>query len=267
MSGTAALEAGKMDDLGRLDSPVHRLDARAKIIATGAFLVAVMSFPRHEVSALMPFLLFPAGVGLAAGLPAGYLLRKVAIASPFAIMVGLANPFLDHTPAAVLAGHVVTGGWLSFASILVRFTLTVWAGLVLVATTGMHPLCAGLERLGMPRLFSTQILFLYRYLFVIAEEGHRLTRAVSVRRADAGAIPLSVYGSLLGRWLLRSMDRALRVHQAMGARGFDGQVRVLARGRFGGREVLFLAVCLAFFLLARHWNLADLLGRLLVKHP
>ena len=267
MSATAALEAGRMDDLGRLDSAVHRLDARAKILATGAFLVAVMSFPRHEVSALMPFLLFPAGVGLAAGLPAGYLLRKVAIASPFAVMVGIANPFLDHSPAALVAGHVVTGGWLSFTSILVRFTLTVWAGLVLVAATGMHPLCAGLERLGMPRLFSTQILFLYRYLFVIAEEGHRLKRAVAVRRTGEGGVPLSVYGSLLGRWLLRSMDRALRIHQAMRARGFDGQVRVLARGRFGGPEILFLVAWSAFFLVARQWNLADQLGRLMLRQP
>ena len=160
-----------------------------------------------------------------------------------------------------------SGGWLSFASILVRFVLTVWAGLVLVATTGMHPLCAGLERLGMPQLFSTQILFLYRYLFVIAEEGHRLTRAVSVRRAGSGGLALSVYGSLLGRWLLRSMDRALRIHQAMSARGFDGQVRILRRSRFGGPEVIFLAICLAYFVLARHWNLADQLGRLVLRQP
>ena len=213
MSATAALEAGRMDDLGRLDSAVHRLDARAKILATGAFLVAVMSFPRHEVSALMPFLLFPAGMGLVAGLPAGYLLRKVAIASPFALMVGIANPFLDHSPAALVAGHVVTGGWLSFTSILVRFTLTVWAGLVLVATTGMHPLCAGLERLGMPRLFSTQILFLYRYLFVIAEEGHRLTRAARRRRRRAdqsvrSTRSWSMRTSRVRRARLRSRSRA-----------------------------------------------------------
>lgn len=267
MSWTAALEAGKMDDLGRLDSPVHRLDARAKILVTAAFLVVVMSFPRYEVSALMPLLLFPAGLGLAAGLPAGYLLRKVVIASPFAILVGIANPFLDHTPAAVVAGHVVTGGWLSFASILVRFTLTVWGGLVLVATTGMHPLCAGLERLGMPRLFSVQVLFLYRYLFVIADEGHRLARAVSVRRAGERAVGLSIYGSLLGQWLLRSMDRALRIHQAMRARGFDGQVRVLGRGGFGWREGGFVLAWVLFFLLARRWNLADGLGLLVLRHP
>ena len=65
MSWTAAFNAGRMDDLGRLDSGVHRLDARAKILATAVFLVAVMSFPRHEVSALMPLFLFPAGLGMA----------------------------------------------------------------------------------------------------------------------------------------------------------------------------------------------------------
>ncbi len=264
MSWTAAFNAGRLDDLGRLDSGVHRLDARAKILATAAFLVVVMSFPRYEVSALMPLFLFPLGLGMAAGLPAGYLLRKVAVASPFAILVGMANPLLDPAPVVVVAGHGVSGGWLSFVSILARFVLTVWGGLVLVATTGMHPLCAGLERLGMPRLFSVQILFLHRYLFVIADEGVRLARAVAVRGAGRKTVPLRVYGSLLGQWLLRSMDRALRIHQAMCARGFDGQVRVLRRGGFGWREGVFVLAWAGFFLLARTWNLSDGLGRIVL---
>jgi cobalt/nickel transport system permease protein len=113
--------------------------------------------------------------------------------------------------------------------------LTVGAALILVACTGMYRLGAGLERLGVPQLFVTQLLFLYRYLFVVADEGSRMVRSVRLRSAGAEGLSLRVYGSLVGHLLLRSMDRAERVHRAMVARGFDGEVRTLEPGRFRGR--------------------------------
>jgi len=41
---THSIEVGKMDELGRSDSPIHRLDARVKIVTTVAFIMTVMSF-------------------------------------------------------------------------------------------------------------------------------------------------------------------------------------------------------------------------------
>jgi cobalt/nickel transport system permease protein len=263
MSRGGASDVGRMDELGRLASPIHRLDARAKILATAAFVLTVMSFPQREISALTPLVLFPLVTGALAGLPAGYLARKLLIASPFALAVGIFNPFFDREPALALGGIAISGGWLSFTSIVLRFVLTAGAALVLVAATGIHPLCRGLEKLGMPRVFGVQLLFLYRYLFTVANEGLRLSRAVSVRAGTARGVPPAVYGPLLGQWLLRSIDRATRIHIAMRARGFDGQVRTLDNSRFGWRECAFLTVWLVFFAAARHWNLAAAAGRLL----
>ena len=59
------------------------------------------------------------------------------------------------------------------------------------------------------------------------------------------------------------MDRAERVHRAMVARGFDGEVRILRRHSLGWLDWAFVGGCLAFFFAARFWNLADGLGRLL----
>lgn len=159
-------------------------------------------------------------------------------------------------------GWAVSGGWLSFFSILVRFVLTVGTALALVATTGMNRLGAGLQRLGVPSVFVTQLLFLYRYLFVVADEGSRLARSVHVRAGRGRALSLRVYGSLLGNLLIRSMDRAGRVYGAMVARGFAGDVHVLESARFCGADALFIAGWSVFFVVARRWNLAELLGRI-----
>ena len=91
-------EADRLDRLSYLDSPAHRLDPRAKLLATLAFVVAVVSFPKYEVSALTPFVFFPLLLAGAGGIPLGLIARRVVIVSPFAIMIGLFNPLLDRAP-------------------------------------------------------------------------------------------------------------------------------------------------------------------------
>jgi cobalt/nickel transport system permease protein len=255
------IDIGKMDELGRGDSPVHRLDARVKIAVTLVFLVAVMSFPRYEISALMPFMFYPVTLVALGGLPPGYLLRKVALAAPFALVIGIFNPVFDRQPMLMIGGVAVSGGWVSFASLMIRFGLTVGAALALVACTGIHRLCAGMERLGVPRAFAVQILFLYRYLFVVAEEGQRVRRGVAMRSGGAHSLGFGVYASLVGHLLIRSMDRAHRVYRAMLARGFDGEIRVLTSRPFQREDAVFLVGWVIFLVAARWWNLADVLGR------
>ena len=258
-------EIGRMDDWGRMDTPVHRLDARAKVLVTLAFIVAVMSFPPYTVSALTPFLLYPMALLSLGRIPLRPILRKMLVATPFALAIGLFNPLLDRQPVATLGPWVITGGWMSFASLMFRFMLTVGAALGLVACTGMHRLCAGLEQLGVPRVLVIQLLFLYRYLFVVADEGFTMWRSVALRSEGRRVLPLHVYGSLTGNLLLRSMDRAGRIHRAMVARGFDGTVRMMGHPTFTWRDAVFTGSGVVLAAVARTWNLAETLGRLLTE--
>lgn len=258
------LEIGRMDELGRADSPIHRLDPRAKILVAAAFIGVVVSFERHELSALAPLFLYPVALVAAARLPAGYLARKVAIAAPFAIAIGALNPFLDRAPVATPWGGTIAAGWLSFASILLKFALSVGAALILIASTGIYRVCAGLQRFRLPRAFILQVLFLYRYLFVVADEGFRMLRSVELRAPGIRSLPLRVYRSLLGSWLLRSIDRAHRIHRAMVARGFAGEIRTLERANWRAAESAFVGSWVAFFLLVRLWDLPEVVGSCLL---
>jgi cobalt/nickel transport system permease protein len=259
------IDLGRMDQLGRLDSPVHRRDPRVMILTTLAFIVVVMSFPRYQVTALAPLVLYPLSLMALGGIPAGYVLRRMLPAAPFAILVGVFNPLLDHRPVAALGSHAVTGGWMSFSSILVRFALTVAAALILIACTGINRLCAAAERLGLPRAFAAQLLFLYRYLFVVGDEGSRMLRSVELRSAGRRTLRPRVYGALVGHLLVRSLDRAERVYRAMAARGFDGQVRTLGRLRMRPADLAFALGWTAFFLAARLWNIPAHVGRALLR--
>lgn len=259
------IEIGRMEELSQLASPMHRLDARAKTLVTFSFIAVVVSFPLYEVSALTPFLLFPIALLSLGRIPMLYILKKILIAAPFALVIGIFNPFLDREPVASIGSFTVTGGWLSFTSIMLRFILTVGAALTLIACTGIHRLGASLEQLGAPRVFVVQLLFLYRYLFVISDEGSKMFRSVELRSEKGHPLSFRVYGSLLGTLLIRAMDRAERVYRAMVARGFDGEIRVLRPSAFGWKDASFIVGWLAFFSVARTWNLAELLGLLLTS--
>jgi len=256
------IEVGRMDDYSRQDTPLHRLDARVKAVTTLACIVAVMSFPRYEVSALMPFLFYPMALTGMGRIPFGFILKKIIVASPFALAIAIFNPVFDREAAFMIGPVAVSGGWLSFTSIMLRFVLTVWAALALAACTGMFRLCAGLERLGMPRIFAGQLLFLYRYLFVVVDEGARMKRALELRSGAIVPVSLRVYGSLVGHLLLRSMGRSERIHRAMVARGFDGAIKIVREPKFRPADWAFLLGWSAFFVAARAWNIPALIGNL-----
>jgi cobalt/nickel transport system permease protein len=235
------LDFRHLDRLAAGDSMLHRLDARAKVLATFAFVLAVVSFDRYAVAALLPFFLYPVAVLSLGGLPAGYFARKVALLLPFALAIGMLNPIFDRDVMVRLGPIGVSGGWISCASIVVRATLTVSAALLLVGVTGFPEICRALSRLGVPQAFTVQLLFLYRYLFVLTEEGGRASRARELRSFGRKGRGIRSYGSLVGHLLLRTWMRAERVHMAMRARGFAGEFHTLGASRFGGREILYLA--------------------------
>ncbi len=258
-------DIGYMDSLAAGGSALHRLDPRAKLLATLAFLAAVVSFDRYQISALIPFSLYPVFLIAAGGLPPGYLLRKALLVSPFAVLLGALNPLLDSHVMLRLGPLAVSGGWVSFASIILRFLLTVLAALALLALTGMNGVCESLSRLGLPRPFVVQLLFLNRYLLTLSAEAASMSRARALRGAGARLRP-AVFAQIAGHLLLRTLDRAERVYRAMVCRGFDGRVRAARFPGAGREELVFVAGWTAFFVFFRLVNVPLLLGRLLTGH-
>jgi cobalt/nickel transport system permease protein len=252
----------RLDRLARKDTAVHRIDPRAKVITTFVFIVCVVSFDRYEVLALLPFVIFPVVLASEGGLPVGFLARILLVVSPFALMVGAFNPWFDRETVAQIGGLELSGGWVSYASIVLRFLLTTAAALVLTATTSFNGVCLALERLRVPDVFVTQLLLLYRYIFVLGDEAVRMAQARRLRAFGSRGMGLRVYTQMLGQLLLRTVARAQRVYLAMKCRGFDGRVRMARRLHFGTADLAFVAGWSAVFVLFRAVDIPQWLGRL-----
>ena len=237
------------------DSLLHRLDARAKLVMTLAFIFCAIftAVARWDVFALLGLLLV---VALAASrLSPLLVLRRSLLALPFTLA---AIPMLFRHEGAELF-QVPLFGWTAtdtgleiVSSILLRSWLSVLAATILTATTESDQLLRGLRSFGVPRLLVGTISFMWRYVFVIADEASRLITAREARSArPAGRLGGSfvwrarVAGGMIGSLFLRSLNRSERVYVAMLARGYNGEMRSLERRFITTKDVAAVAVTVA----------------------
>jgi len=252
---------GLLDRLSYQNTFVHRLDPRVKLIATLLFLFTVISFPKYEVVALFPFFLYPVLLMTLGEIPLLFIVKKVVLVSPFAIFVGIFNPLLDAGQVVLIQGLTISAGWLSFFSIMIKFILTVSTALLLVATTSFPGVCHALRRLGVPSIFVSQLLFLYRYIFVLMEETMRIVRARDMRSFGRLGTGMRVFVRLVGILFLRTVERAERVYYAMLSRGFQGDMPTIKRFRITTSDLCFAASVIAFLFIFRFYPVSEEIGR------
>lgn len=261
--GRNSFDIGYMDTLACGQTLLHRLDPRAKLITTVFFVVTVISFDKYALSAMTPFFIYPVVLISLGRLPYRWLLKKILIVTPFAVMVGIFNPLMDRQILFNLGSIGISGGWVSFVSILARSILTVGAALILISLTGFNAVCEALLKFGLPGPMVVQLLFFYRYIFVLTDESERMLRARSFRAFDLRPVAFGTFISLAGNLLLRTLDRAERIYSAMCSRGFDGHIRLFKAYRPGYRDCLFVIGWTLFFVLCRYFNVPLLIGNFL----
>jgi len=262
---TALLDIKQLDLLAHADSPIHRLDPRAKVLVTTLFCISVISFDRYELSAILPFFVFPAAMIARSNLSLSFISKKIALICPFVLIVAIFNPILDRSVGIQFGSYIITSGWVSFCSILVRSILTVGAALILVGVTGFTNICMALEKFGIPQPFTVQLLFLYRYIFVLSEETSRASKARELRSNGTKGLGISSFASMIGGLLLRTWSRADRIQMAMLARGFKGEFHTLKKSSFGSPELLHIAGWSAAFMIMRLINCSQFVGRILLE--
>jgi len=256
----AVIDLKRLELLVDSDSLIHAIDARAKVLVTFIFIIAVVSCSRYEIARLLPFFIFPTVMIALAGLPPLYLARKIAFLSPFVLMIGIFNPVFDRTVLYQIGQCELSGGWISLLSLFIRSLLTISAAFILIGTTGFTAVCQALERLGLPQVFAVQLLFLHRYIFVLADESGRASRARELRSCGKKGLGVASFGSLAGHLLLRTWQRAERIHTAMLARGFVGRFHAHRQSRFGIPEICFLSGWATTFIALRTFDIPGNLG-------
>lgn len=252
-----------LDDLAQKDTAIHRIHPLIKLLTTVVYLTVVVSFGRYEIERLLPFVFYPILIFAFAEVPIIPVLKRLLMALPFIIGIGILNPLFDKQ-SIMFFGVTISNGWITFLSIFIKGGLTVTVSILLIATTGMDNLASALRILKTPKIFVLQLLLTYRYISVLIEEVSRMMRAYSLRAPMQRGIHRGVWGSFIGQLLLRTFDRAQRVYEAMSLRGFNGEYHTGKTAKIRLADLSYIMVWCLFFIIARFYNIPILIGSLLL---
>jgi len=229
---------------------VHNLDPRVKIIV--AILYSIVVAVSNNFSALLPAL----GVSLFLIVLSKLSIRKVfyrlLLVNGMIIFLWVFLPFTYKGEAWFTIGPLAgtKEGVLYASQITVKCNAILLAMIALLSTTTIFTLGHAMGQLYLPDKLTQLFLFTYRYIHVIFQEYNRLINAMRIR----GFIPgtnLHTYRSyayLVGMLLVRSYDRAERIHKAMLCRGFHGRYYTLTQFSIKIGDIIYLSLMLSAIL-------------------
>ncbi len=249
-----------LEELASGHTVIHRFHPLSKLIVTLIYVVTVISAGRLDFFTLSLFFFYPAVLLALSETPVRAVLKRIWVALPFVLFAGLSNILLEKAMHLVILGIPISRGVVSFAVLLEKTILTAGAVLILMATTRMAQVFSCLRRLGMPRILLTVLLLCLRYLSLLAGEAGRMVRAYHLRSVRPRGIQMKDMGSFVGQLLLRSMNQAERVYQAMKLRGFDGGFAMLDTGRMDIKSACYAVITSALILLCRFLPASGLFG-------
>jgi cobalt/nickel transport system permease protein len=231
------LRHARIERWSRGRSAIHQRHAAAKILATLVLLISIATLERHaELACAIYFGLLIAAIA-AARLPVFSLLGSAAAVLPFALCFAVIT---------ALAGDPGRAVWL-----VIRAYLSALGALLLIATTPMPSLIAGLEMLRAPRFLLQVMQFLYRYLIVLMEEAGAMRQAASARAGSFGTLQFRQAAAASGVLFARAYARAQAIHRAMLSRGFEGRLPVFIHAAFRTSDAAFLALAATVIVAAR----------------
>ncbi|HZM23722.1 MAG TPA: cobalt ECF transporter T component CbiQ [Anaerolineales bacterium] len=221
-------------------SLIHHLDPRIKVVVTIAFIISNAFLPDGAWIAFALAWAFVLFASTLSGLGIGFTFRRSFIALPFALAAITVLFSIPGEPVAsfrfMMGDLTITdAGLLRFVSIVIRSWLSVQMAILLVAATEFPKIVHALNHLRIPTIITVIISFLYRYLFVLADEVLRLLRARQARSAAAaGKNPggnvlwrARIAGHMAGQLFLRSYERSDRIYNAMLSRGYKGELMTI----------------------------------------
>ncbi|MBM3811640.1 MAG: energy-coupling factor transporter transmembrane protein EcfT [Acidimicrobiia bacterium] len=222
-----------MEEWARRDSPLHRRDARVKMILLLVFLVWIGTARPAQPEAYAAYASILLVAALASRLPLLSLLWRAALVLPFAATFALLSWMAGDAERA--------------ASLVLKSSFSAFAVLLVVATTPMPALLAAVESLAAPKMLVMVVQFLYRYLFVLSEKAQHMWMAAQcrggIRRASAGGAIAVLFAS--------SHARAEGIHRAMLARGFAGHMPLIRPSSLHWLDISFLATGILVLSLGR----------------
>ena len=196
--------------------------------------------PRISLASFAAFTSILLAGTILARLPLRFLLIRAAAVLPFSLTFAVISWISGDTQRAI--------------ALAAKSYLSAFSVLLLIGTTPLPDLLRGMESMYVPRVLLMIVQFLYRYLFVVAEQAARMSLAAQCRGGGLYSDRRSMFqraAGVLSVLFARSYGRAEGVHHAMLSRGFNGQLPVMTASDFRWTDGSFLFISAGIILAVR----------------
>lgn len=224
-----------------------------KVLFTLCFIVAVVSVPKYNWPGLVPFVAYPVWAVAVIGLPWPLFLKRVAVVLPFVALLGGVNLIWDTKPVFYTLGFSMPGGWASFITLLFKALLTVGAVQLLMAGTPLNAVAGALMFLRVPCLFVMQLVLTWRYASLLTREAAHMHTAYQLRGGGGRGVDVRHWPQFIGLFLLRAVNHAQTVSNAMTCRLFDIRYIQYDRPPFKTGQVVFWCAAGGLCFIVRVW--------------
>ena len=215
------LELNRLQDLQQRSHWMNDLHPLGKLLISVIYISFVTSIDKYSVVPLILMSLYIIFTFIIGDLSFKEGLYRMRLVLPLVVFVGVFNPFLDKS-TVMIGDFAVRGGLVSMITLFIKGLYTVLAVYALIATTSIDDICYALRTIHIPKTIVIVIMLIYRYVDVMAGEADRIYTAYKLRAPGQKGIEYRSWGTLVGQWLLRSMDKARIVYESMLLRGFRG---------------------------------------------
>lgn len=258
-------EIQTISEMAQKDQWINRIHPLVKLFITIFYIAILVSFNRYHLTGTLGMIIYPLIVFELGEISIKEALYKLRLILPLVCFVGILNPVFDTTPCGTFSGINITTGMISMSTLILKGILSVLASYLLIATTTIEEICFALRILHIPKIIVTQILLIYRYIFVLLSEAEQITHAYSLRAPGQKGIHFKVWGSLIGLLLLRSMDRADEVYQSMCLRGYQGEFYYKSNRKIKFSDIVYLFVWITIILIFRIYPIFELIGNIITR--
>ena len=229
---------------------MNRLHPLGKLLVCVFYIVTVASFHKYALSQLILMAVYPVFGFIVGELSLKEGLYRMRLILPLVVFVGIFNPFLDRNVLQYSFGIPITGGMVSMVTLMLKGFYSVLAAYILIATTSIDEICYALRLIHVPRVMVIVIMLIYRYFGLMGNEANRIATAYKLRAPSQNGIHYKAWGTLVGQWLLRSIDRAGNVYESMLLRGFKGDY-VIPRRKVKPVGMIYPIAWIAVFIVIR----------------
>ena len=243
-------ELSRLQNLQQRSHWVNRLHPVGKLLICVLYIFIVASIGKYDLMHLIlmaVYLVFCYAIGELSVKEGLYRMRLIL---PLVAFAGIFNPFLDKEILLNIGNLGISGGVISMTTLVIKGFYTVLAVYALIATTSIDDICYALRVIHVPRIIVVVIMLIYRYFEVMAKEADRIVTAYTLRAPSQKGINYKAWGTLVGQWLLRSMDRAEVVYESMLLRGFTGDFTVRKKV-FKVADIIYTIAWTLIFLILR----------------